>query len=182
MGLFSRGAGVGRREGVSSEGSVSGSFTPGVERETSRPTRVSRSLETPPVGSEFRLGDGGTGDGTLPGTLRDVVNKLAATCDCCVSNFELLRTSSMISTLRTSGDSGVPGAEGMGLIRVRLELDPFLAYKLAVRWIAGFELPLLSCPLVWAALSGVPGVPTDEEGKGWTPGVPMLAENRGLKA
>lgn len=181
LGLFSRDAGVDRWDGVSSEGS----FTSGVERETSssnstRPASVSRSLEARPVGSEFRLGDEEPGDETFSGEPRDVVNKFAAACDCCASNLELFRTS---LTLRTSGDSGVPGAEGMGLIRVRFELDGvFLAYRLAARLIAGFEIPFLGLTLRWAALNGVPGAPMEEEGKGGTPDVPMLAENKGLKA
>lgn len=185
VGLFSRDAGANRCEGTSSEGSGPDSLTSGVEGEVSsikstRPANVSRSVETRPVGSEFRLGDEGEGDETPPGVLNDAVNKLAAACDCCASNLELFRTS---LALRFSGDSGVPGAEGMGLIRVRFELDGvFLVYRLAVRVIAGFDIPLLSVPLVCAALSGVPEVPTDEEGIGGTPGVPMLAENKGLKA
>ena len=160
-------------------------MTSGLEGETSsskstRPANVSRSLEARPIGSEFRLGDGGGGDETLPGVLNDAVNKFAAACDCCASNLELFRTS---LALRTSGDWGVPGAEGIGLIRLRFELDGvFRVYRLAARVIAGFEIPLLSIPLACAALNGVPGVPTDEEGKGGTPGVPMLAENKGLKA
>jgi len=85
--------------------------------------------------------------------------------------------------LRTDGVSGVPGAEGMGLIRVRFELDGvFRVYRLAERFVAGFGKPLLGFPLICAALSGVPGVPTADEDKSGTPAAPMLAENKGLKA
>lgn len=163
---------------------MSGSLASGVEGEihsgnSTSPTKVSRSFETRPVGSEFRLGDGRGGDETLPGVLSGVVNKLAAACACCTSNLELFR---MSLTLRTSGDSGVPGAEGIGLILVRFEFDGvFRVYKLAARVIAGFEMPLLSFTLVCTALSGVPG-PLMEGGKGGTAGVATLAENKGLKA
>jgi len=131
------------------------------------------------VESGLRLGDGGTGSKIFPGALRDGVDKFMVACDCCSSNLESFRAS---LTLRTSGDWGVPGAEGMGLIRVRFELDNvFLVDRLAAHLIAGFEIPLLSLPIVWAALNGVPGVPIDEKDKGGTPDVPMLAESKGLK-
>ena len=133
-----------------------------------------------PVGSEFRLGDGGGGDERFPGAPRDVANKFAAACDCCASNLEFFDTS---TGFRTSGVWGVPGAEGMGLMRVRFEWPGiFLVERLIARLVAGFGRPLLGFHLDWAALSGVPGVPTDEEGKGGTPGVPTVAENKGLKA
>lgn len=89
----------------------------------------------------------------------------------------------MLLVLRTSGVWGVPGAEGMGLMRVRFELDGvFRVYRLAERCVAGFGKPLLGFHLIWAALNGVPGVPTPEGGKGGIPAVPTLAENKGLKA
>lgn len=138
-----------------------------------------RSLETCPVGSELRLGDGGTGDEFFPGALRGGVNKFAAARDCCASKPESFGAS---LTLRTSGDSGVPGADGMGLMRVRFELDDiFQVYRLAERLTRGFEIPFLNFPFVEVALNGVPGVPIDES-NGGTTGVPRLAENKGLKA
>ena len=130
----------------------------------------------PPVGSEFGLGDGGMGDKIFPGAPMDV-NKFAAARDCCASNLESFGTS-----LRTFGNSGVPGAEGMGLMRVRIALNCiFRVYRLAGRLVTGFGMSLLDFRLLRAELNGVPGVPTDE-GKGGTPGVPMLAESKGLKA
>lgn len=132
-----------------------------------------------PVGSEFRLGDEGTGDEIFPRALRDVVNRFSAACDCWASNLESFDT---LLTLRTTGDSGVPGAEGMGVIRVRFELGGvFRVDKLAARLITEFEIPPLCFPFVWAALNGVPGVPTDED-DGGTAGVVTLAENKGLNA
>jgi hypothetical protein len=145
--LLSRGVGVDRIKGVPSEGSVSGVFTSGVGRRIASgwSGRVSGSLEMFPVGSEFRLGDEGIGDEIFLEVPRDVVNKFAAAWNCCTSNSESFRTS---ITLWTSGDSGVPGAEGMGLIRVRFELEGVVrAYRLAARVIAGLERPLLGFPL-----------------------------------
>ena len=107
------------------------------------------------------------------------MNKFAAACDCCASNMELFDTS---QTLRITRDSGVPGAEGMGLIRVRFELNSvFRVDRLAARLITGFEIPFLAFLFFWTVPDGVPGVPTDEGSEG-TEGVPTLAENKGLKA
>jgi len=183
--LFSKRLAANRWEDGSSGGSTSGSFTSGMGRETSsnsstRPVRDSISPAVLPVGSEHRLEDRGTGDGNFPGVTKDVANKFAAACDCCASNREFFRVS---LGLRTSGVWGVPGTEGIGLMRVRFGLDGvFRVYRLAERCVAGFGKPLLGFHLIWAALSGVPGVPTPEEGKGVTPVVPTLAENKGLKA
>lgn len=70
----------------------------------------------------------------------------------------------------------------MGLMRVRFEVGGiFRVCRLAARVIRGIGIPCLNLPLVCAAFDGVPGVPI-VEGRGGTPGVPMLAENRGLKA
>ena len=185
LGLFSGGVGINRWGGTSSRGLDSGFFTSGTGRETSsnnstRLASVSISPAGLPVGSELRLEDRGTGDGIFPGATREVANRFAAACDCCASNREFFGAS---LALRTSGVWGVPGAEGMGLMRVRFGLDGvFRVYRLAERCDAGFGKPLLGFHLIWAALRGVPGVPRAEEGKGGTPAVPTLAENKGLNA